>query len=154
MTVSTITTASPTPTNFNIFYSNSTSNSTTTPVRFFQAGTAPGGSGIVLAPEAEADFFSLDSLHRLIDVSDGNRFLAKNTEDLYPFELLQTTASADNTPTCSACDNVLTCDYLGTKGNVFALCYGFLALGQPSVFGKDANGDGHTDCVPIKLHFK
>ena len=127
---------------------------TSPPANFFKAITAPGGSGIVLASEAAADSFRLDFRSRLVDTTDGDAFIAKNTDDLYPFELLQTTAATKNTPLCSACNGALQCDYPGTSGNTFAMCYGYLALGQPDVFGKDSNHNGNIDCVPIKLQFK
>ena len=96
----------------------------------------------------------IDSQGRLHDITGNDAFIAKNTDDLYPFELLQTTAPTSDIPLCSACNGVLQCDYPGTIGNTFALCYGYLALGPPNVFGIDSNGDGHVDCVPITLQFK
>lgn len=147
-------TATSTPTQFNIYYVDSSSNSTSPPANFFSAGTAPGGSGLVLSPEAAADSFSLDSSNMLVDITDGNKFIRKNLDDLYPFLLLSTEAASKNTPICSACVGVLHCDYPGTQGNVFALCYGYLALGPKHVFGKDSDGDGVIDCEPIKLQFK
>ena len=154
VTTSILTTSSPTPTSFNIYYTNSSSGEPNPPANFFKAVTAPGGSGIVLTPEAAADSFMLDSLDRLVDTTGGDEFIAKNSDDLYPFELLQTTAATSNTPICSACNGKLQCDYPGTSGNRFALCYGYLALGPPNVFGKDSNGDGLVDCVVIDLLFK
>jgi hypothetical protein len=154
VTTSTITQSYPTPTSFNIYYTNSSSKDTNPPANFFKAIEAPGGSGIVLAPEAAADNFMIDSQGRLHDTTGEDAFIAKNIDDLYPFELLQTTAAASDIPTCSACNGVLQCNYPGTVGNTFALCYGYLALGPPDVFGNDSNGDGHVDCVPITLQFK
>jgi hypothetical protein len=154
VTTSTVTQSYPTPTSFNIYYTNSSSNDTNPPANFFKAIEAPGGSGIVLAPEAAADNFMLDSQDRLVDTTGGDAFIAKNTDDLYPFELLQTTAATSNIPICSACEGILHCNYPGTTGNTFALCYGYLALGPPDVFGKDSNGDGHIDSVPITMRFK
>lgn len=148
------TTASPTPTQFNIFYVDPSSNLTNPPGNFFSAGTAPGRSGLVLSPEAAADSFSLDSSNRLVDITDGNQFIVKNTDDLYPFELLRTKAPSKNTPICSACGGELHCDYPGTQDNTFALCYGYLALGPKGVFGKDSDGDREVDCKPITLQFK
>lgn len=151
---STITTASPTPTQFNVFFTNSTSNSTGPSANFIKAVTAPGGSGFVLTSEAGADTFSLDSAGRLVDVTDGNKYLSKNKDDLYPFQLLRTEAPSKNTPLCSACGGSLHCNYPDTSGNTFALCYGYLALGPKSAFGKDSDGNGQVDCTPIKLQFK
>lgn len=153
VTISTSFTSLPTPSSFNIYYINSTAHQTSPSNNFFHAVTAPGGSGIMLAPEATADNFGLDDLKRLVDLTDGG-FLTKNTADLYPFEFLQTGATTLDTPICDACNGVLTCNYPGTIGNTFALCYGFLALGPPGVFGKDANNDGMVDCVPIALQYK
>ena len=93
-------------------------------------------------------------MSRLVDITAGRLFMAKNTQDLYPFALLQTTADAANTPVCEACGGILQCDYPGTTGNVFALCYGFLALGQPGVFGLDADENGDVDCRAVDLRFK
>ena len=107
-----------------------------------------------MTPQAAADSFTLDSEKRLVDTTDGNAFIAKNNKDVYPFQLLQTKAATANTPTCSACNGVLRCDYPGTKGNTFALCYGYLALGPPDVFGKDSDNNGEKDCFPIELLFK
>ena len=104
--------------------------------------------------EAAADSFMLDSSNRLVDTTGGNAFIAKNSEDLYPFELLQTNASTANTPTCSTCNSTLQCDYPGTKGNTFGLCYGYLALGPSDVFGKDTNDNGDIDCFAISLRYK
>jgi hypothetical protein len=154
VTTTTVTQSFSTPTSFNIYYTNSSSNATNPPANFFKAIEAPGGSGIVLAPEAAADSFSIDSQNRLVDTTGGDAFIAKNTDDLYPFNLLQTTAANANIAKCSACNGVLTCNYPGTTGNTFALCYGYLALGPPDVFGKDSNGDGHVDCEPITMRFK
>lgn len=148
--ISTLLAPSPTPSTFNIYY---TLNSTE-PANFFRAGPAPGGSGIVLASETQADFFSVDGMSRLVDVTAGRLFMAKNTQDLYPFTLLQTVAEAENTPVCEACGGRLQCDFPGTTGNVFALCYGFLALGPRGVFGVDADGNGVVDCAVIDLKFK
>lgn len=127
---------------------------TNPPAIFFRAIEAPGGSGIVLSPEAAADSFSIDAQGRLVDTTGGDAFIAKNSEDLYPFNLLQTTAANADIATCFACDGKLQCDYPGTTGNTFALCYGYLDLGPPSVFGKDSDGDGDIDCEPITLQFK
>ena len=93
-------------------------------------------------------------MNHLVDSTDGDAFITKDSQNVYPFQLLQTTAATANTPTCSACNGKLQCDYPGTKGNVFALCYGYLSLGPESVFGKDSDGDGHVDCVPIVLQYK
>lgn len=151
---STTTTASPVPTQFSIFFTNSTSNLTGPSTNFIKAVSAPGGSGFVLAPEAGADSFSLDSAGHLVDVTDGSQYLAKNTDDLYPFQLVRSKAPSKNTPMCSACGGALHCNYPGTSGNTFAMCYGYLALGPKNVFAKDSDGDGEVDCTPIKLQFK
>lgn len=148
--ISTLVGPSPTPSAFNIYYTLNAS----TPAHFFQAGPAPGGSGIVLAPEAQADFFAVDPMRRLLDATAGGLFLAKNTQDLYPFALLQGTAEDGNTAACAACGGRLQCDWPGTEGNVWALCYGFLALGRPEVFGLDADGDGDVDCEVVELRYK
>ena len=108
----------------------------------------------MLANERQADFFTVDGMSRLVDVTAGRLFMAKNTEDLYPFALLQTTADVSNTPVCEACGGRLECDFPGTTGNVFALCYGFLALGPRGVFGLDADENGEVDCVVVDLLFK
>jgi len=148
--VSIITTTSPTPSSFNIYY---TLNSTQ-PASFFQAELAPGGSGIVLAPQSQADFFTIDGMKRLVDVTAGGLFIAKNTEDIYPFDFLKATADPRDTPLCEACDGQLTCNYPGTRDNVFALCHGFLALGPKAILDQDADGNGVDDCVRIDLMFK
>lgn len=93
-------------------------------------------------------------MNRLVDITAGRLFIAKNTEDLYPFELLKTTADPEDTPLCEACDGELRCDYPGTMGNVFALCHGFMALGPKAILDKDADGNGVDDCVEIELRFK
>lgn len=107
----------------------------------------------MLAPEAMADNFRIDELSRLVDITTGG-FITKNTVDFYPFEYVQTGAATANTPVCEACNGIITCNYPGTTRNVFALCYGLLALGQPGIFGKDADQDGLIDCVPITLQYK
>ena len=107
-----------------------------------------------MTSEAAADNFKLDLFGRLVDVTAGNAFITKNKNDLYPFELLRTSATADNTPICSACNGELQCDYPVTQNNTFAMCYGYLALGPPSVFGKDSDNDGTVDCTPISLRLK
>lgn len=107
----------------------------------------------MLAPEAMADIFRIDELSRLVDVTTGG-FITKNTVDLYPFEYLQTGAATVNTPVCELCNGVINCNYPGTTGNTFALCYNTLALGQPRIFGKDADDDGLIDCLPIELQYK
>ena len=148
--ISTIVAPSPTPSTFNIYYTLNASQ----PANYFQAGPAPGGSGIVLASEAQADFFSVDSMSRLVDVTAGDLFMAKNTQDLYPFALLQASAETGNVPVCEACGGVLRCEYPGTEGNVFGLCYGFLALGPREIFGQDADGGGEVDCEVVEMRYK
>lgn len=140
---------SPTPSSFNIYYTdNSTSTAT---AHFFQADPAPGGDGIVITTKDGADFFSIDGMKRLVD---GDLFLTKNDVDIYPFALLQTTAENAYTAICDGCGGKLHCDFPGTTGNVFARCFNYLALGQPEYFGQDADGDGEPDCVVIDLLFK
>ena len=107
----------------------------------------------MLSPQSAADSFGLDSQGRLIDLSDDNQFIARNTDDLYPFELLRTKAATKNVPICSACGGKLQCDYPGTSDNTFALCYGYLALGPKSIFGKDSDNNGDVDCTLIDLQF-
>lgn len=63
-------------------------------------------------------------------------------------------AQSDDTPVCSACNGILQCDYPGTFGNTFALCYGYLALGDPKDFGRDTDGNGVVDCRAIALQYK
>lgn len=79
--------------------------------------------------------------------------MAKNSVDLYPFQLLKTKAPSVNTPVCSACGGALQCDYPGTTGNTFALCYGYLALGPVDIVGQDSDGNGNLDCTPIVVRY-
>ncbi|KAK3711358.1 hypothetical protein LTR37_009738 [Vermiconidia calcicola] len=153
VSTSVVTTSAPTPTSFNVFYIDSAANVTNPQSNFFAAVDAPGGSGIVLTAEAAADSFALDSSNRLVDTTGGNAFITKNTDNVWPFGLLQTTAATANTPTCSACNGVLQCDYPGTTGNTFAVCYGYLSLGKEG-FGQDSDNDGSIDCTPIVLQYK
>lgn len=153
VTTSRLTIPSSTPASFFIYYYDPVSNATQPSPQFLSSDTAPGGSGLVLSPQSAADSFSLDTQGRLIDLSDDNQFIARNTDDLYPFELLRTKAATKNVPTCSACAGKLQCDYPGTSDNTFAMCYGYLALGPKSIFGKDSDNNGDVDCTPIDLLF-
>jgi hypothetical protein len=134
-----VTTSHPVPTLFNLYYYNSTANLASPPANYFKAVPAPGGSGYVFESESPADNFELDSMGHLVDVTTGGQYLSKNTIDVYPFEYLRVTSEPDDTPTCYACNGVLQCDYPGTTGNTFAICFGFLALGSPDVFNSDGN---------------
>ena len=107
----------------------------------------------MLAPEAAADNFFINAFGQLVDITDGDGFLAKNGQDLFAFQLLKTKAASKNVPLCSACGGTLQCNYPGTTGNTFAMCFGYLALGPPDVFGTDPN-NGNKDCERITLHFK
>jgi hypothetical protein len=143
-----------TPTSFNLFYQNYTdSGSPSPPAIYLKAVPAEDNSGLVIKPDASADNFAIDSLNRLFDLTAGG-FIAKNTKNIYPIEIIENTAAMNNTPTCSACNNVVQCDYPGTTGNSFALCYGYLALGQPGIWGQDSDGNGDIDCFPITLKMK
>ncbi|KAK5175300.1 uncharacterized protein LTR77_000438 [Saxophila tyrrhenica] len=151
---SVIATSSTAPATFNIYYVDSTDNSSAPHNNFFQTVRAPG-HGIVLANDANADSFGVDSLGRLVDLTLG-LFISRNTDNVYPWEFLVARAESANTPICSLCNGILSCDYPGTVGNTFAICEGALALGMPDVFHHDlgGDGDGDIDCRAIALQFK
>ena len=108
---------------------------------------------MVLASEVAGDVFTLDRRGYLIDLSDGKKFVAKNNNNVYPFDFLKTSPEKDNRLVCSACDGKLTCNYPGTEGNVFGLCYGYLVLAERGIYGIDSNSDGHVDCTEIEMQF-
>ena len=160
-TTLTSTKPSPTPARFKIYYDSdapmpggNATNSTMRPSTYFQSGPVPGGGdGMVLSTSRTAHDFKLDSEGRLVDLTAlGSLFLTKNTENLYPWTLLQDEASAADTAMCSACDGALTCGFEGEQEMVFALCFGYLALGEPSAFMVDgADADNDPDCQIVDL---
>ena len=143
--VATVSTASPAPTNVNLFYTNTTGATTTR--TYGRASNVTGGSGTFLLFGLGRDTFSVDSLGRLDDLNEPGEFLATNPQDRYPFVFLVGTAPLVNTPTCVGCNGTLHCNYPGDSNDTFAVCDDVLALGP-------AAGFVGNDCSVITLEYE
>lgn len=79
-------------------------------------------------------------------------FAGRAIPDFLPFLYLQANedVSEAQVPVCSTCDGVLDCQYPGTTGSVFAICFSgqYLALGPAGSF---SGADGGCEVVTLGL---
>lgn len=140
-----LTTTSPVPTAFNIFYTNVTNNASSQ--SFARAANVTGGTGTFIVFGGNRDTWNIDGLNRLVPADSPGDFLADNPIDRHPFAFLVDTAPTANTPTCAGCNGTLFCNNPGDNNDEFAICDGVLALGPPSAFVG-------TDCSNVTLQYQ
>lgn len=146
--VVTVTSVSPTPSTFQLAYSDAPNSLSY--ARLSPDSERPGTSGtlIVFSNDNRAAPFSFNDLSQL-KITSSNAIIEKNARDPYPYLFVEDgSPTAANAPVCSACNGTLSCDYQGTTGNRFALCGGFLSLGVDSALG---NGRNNGRCQVVEL---